>query len=48
MKTDKKQPGVNITFDFPVLMWYSQKWICNSLKTAQMQLELMENVIYWN
>ena len=43
MKTE-----INILFDFPVLMWYTQDWMCRELKRAQMQLELEINDIYLN
>ena len=38
----------NITFEYPVLMWYFATWVCKKLKVAQMQIELNENIIYLN
>lgn len=42
------QPKPNITFEYPILMWYGAKWVCHRLKVAQMEWELRENVIYKN
>ena len=42
------KPEVNITFDFPVLMWFVQPWICKKLKVAQMEFEIKNNIIYLN
>jgi hypothetical protein len=39
---------MNLTIDFPVLMWRDQKWLCKNVRVAQMQLEMETNIIYLN
>lgn len=39
---------INITYNFPILIWYGATWLCENVKRAQMKIELETNVIYKN